>query len=405
MIQLNLDKNKKYLLACSFGPDSMALFYLLQSQGYKFDCAIVNYHLRKESDSEVEGLVKYASKFDIKVRVLDVKDVPTKNIEATCRKIRYSYFHELTDKYHYDAILVAHHQDDLIETYLMQKERQNYPIFYGINENTTINGVKIVRPLLEYSKQELLDICVSNHVPYSVDKTNFDLSIKRNKIRHQIVSNLSSQERANILKEIKSKNKDLLDIRNKLDSIDLNSVKTILSLSEIERRYAFNELLNKSGIVTSFSKDNVGQAISVFKSNKPNGEYKIKNGLILVKEYDYFEFAKQPSKPVEYTYKLETPSQLETDFFYLDFVNGSSNRNVSLDDYPLTIRNIHKDDVVQINGYKVEARRLLIDWKVPYRTRLKWPVIINKDNKCVYIPRYQKDFKPKEDTNFYVKLN
>ena len=49
---LNLDKDKKYLLACSYGPDSMALFYLLLEIGFKFDVAHVNYHLRKESDVE-----------------------------------------------------------------------------------------------------------------------------------------------------------------------------------------------------------------------------------------------------------------------------------------------------------------------------------------------------------------
>ena len=116
MIQLNLDKTKKYLLACSYGPDSMALFYLLYSQGYNFDCAIVNYHLRSESNYEVEELEKYAKNHNIKVYVYDVKNVPYKNIEAECRKIRYRFFKELSDKNRYDATLVAHHQDDLIET-------------------------------------------------------------------------------------------------------------------------------------------------------------------------------------------------------------------------------------------------------------------------------------------------
>ena len=49
---LNLDKNKKYLLACSFGPDSMALFDMLLKEGYKFAVAHVNYRLRSEADDE-----------------------------------------------------------------------------------------------------------------------------------------------------------------------------------------------------------------------------------------------------------------------------------------------------------------------------------------------------------------
>ena len=49
---LNLDKNKKYLLACSYGPDSMALFSMLLEEGYRFEVAHVNYHFRNESNLE-----------------------------------------------------------------------------------------------------------------------------------------------------------------------------------------------------------------------------------------------------------------------------------------------------------------------------------------------------------------
>ena len=56
---LNLDKNKKYLLACSYGPDSMYLFSLLLKEGYNFSAAHVNYHFRKESDDEEKALRKY----------------------------------------------------------------------------------------------------------------------------------------------------------------------------------------------------------------------------------------------------------------------------------------------------------------------------------------------------------
>ena len=404
MIQLNLDKNNRYLFACSFGPDSMALFHLLQSQGYHFDCAIVNYHLRNESDLEVEGLLKYASSFGIKVHVLDVKERPLKNIEATCRKIRYQFFKVLTDKNGYVATLVAHHQDDLIETYLLQKDRQNCPIYYGINEKTVINGVTIIRPLLSCSKKDLLNICEENNVPFSVDKTNFDLSIKRNKFRHQIVSKMSPKKRTNILKEINEKNKELDSLKNLLDRTDLNDIYSILCFSEIEIKYALNRLLVSSGIKASLSNKNVGQVISILKSKKPNGEFLIKSWLWLVKEYGYFEFSTKKFDAQNYSYNLAKPGVLDTDYFYLDFTKNSLDRNVSIYDYPITIRNIQKNDKIVIKGYITEARRLLIDWKVPYRLRLIWPVIINKDNKCIYIPRYQKDFVPQKGCNFYVKI-
>ena len=405
MNRLTLDKNHKYLLACSYGPDSMALFHLLVSEGYDFECAIVNYHLRKESDFEMNGLIEYASKFNVKVHVLDVDHKIEGNIEAECRKIRYNYFYDLTRHYKYFATLVAHHQDDLIETYLLQKDRQNCPVFYGIKENTVIRNVRIIRPLLSFSKQELLDICQQNNVPYSVDKTNFDLTIKRNEIRFNFVSNLSQTDRKNIIDEINAKNKELLDLFNRLDKLKLDSVKVVLSLTELEQRYALNKLLQNCGVDTRLSKENVGQVINILNSNKPNGKFHIKNDIYLYKEYDHFFFVDDrnytPSK--SYLFKVEKPSIMENDFIYLDFTGDTSNRNVYLSDYPLTIRPVKKTDKFVINNYEVEANRLMIDWKVPYRLRQTWPVIVNKDGKPIYIPRYQEDFVPDKSCNFFVK--
>ena len=405
MNRLTLDKKHKYLLACSYGPDSMALFHLLVSEGYDFDCAIVNYHLRKESDFEMNGLIEYASKFNVKVHVLDVDHKIEGNIEAECRKIRYNYFYDLTRHYKYFATLVAHHQDDLIETYLLQKDRQNCPVFYGIKENTVIRNVRIIRPLLSFSKQELLDICQQNNVPYSVDKTNFDLTIKRNEIRFNFVSNLSQADRKNIIDEINTKNKELFDLFNRLDKLKLDSVKVVLSLTELEQRYALNKLLQNCGVDTRLSKENVGQVINILNSNKPNGKFHIKNDIYLYKEYDHFFFVDDrdytPSK--SYLIKVEKPSIVENDFIYLDFTGDTSNRNVYLSDYPLTIRPVKKTDKFVINNYEVEANRLMIDWKVPYRLRQTWPVIVNKDGKPIYIPRYQEDFVPDKSCNFFVK--
>ena len=88
---------------------------------------------------------------------------------------------------------------------------------------------------------------------------------------------------------------------------------------------------------------------------------------------------------------------------YLNFKQDTSDRNVSFDDYPLTIRNIKKNDCLIINGYKAKAQRLLIDWKIPFRKRFIWPVILNKNGDVIYIPRYRKDFKMSDSLAFYVK--
>ena len=71
---LNLDKNKRYLLACSFGPDSMALFSMLLKENISFDVALVNYHLREESDNEDSSLSLFCRQHNIKLFTKNNKD-------------------------------------------------------------------------------------------------------------------------------------------------------------------------------------------------------------------------------------------------------------------------------------------------------------------------------------------
>lgn len=397
---LTLDKNKKYLLACSYGPDSMALFFMLKNEGYIFDAALVNYHLRKESDDEMNRFVKTCKKNNINYHVKSLTSKSENgNIEALCREIRYDFFKELSDKYGYDAVLVAHHQDDHIETYLMQKSRKNLVNYYGISEYTIIKGVNIIRPLLRFSKKELLNYCLDNNIDFSIDKTNLENDYLRNRIRHEHVEKMSKEERKTILDEIEFKNYVLSNMLNSLQSLNLNKVDVLLALDDTEFCYAINILANNFEL--NISRNFCNEIKKILMSDKPNVTFSINSDLMFVKSFDecYFDNNEQ----CEYFFILKEPSILDTDYFYLNFLNDSSNRNVFLNDYPLIIRNLKNDDEIEISGYMVKANRLFIDWKMPLRYRKKWPVIVNKDGKCIYTPRYQKDFVKTDDINFYVK--
>ena len=404
MNKLTLEKNKKYLLACSYGPDSMALLFLLLKEGYNFDVAIVNYHLRKESDLEVAGLKEYCDKNDLRLFVKDVGEKIVGNIENKCRIIRYNFFKELCDQNGYDALLVAHQQDDHIETYILQKKRQNCPIFYGINEFSTINGMLVARPLLAFSKKELRQICLDNNVPFAVDQSNYDKSFSRNKIRHEIVSILSVKERESYIKKINEDNTKLNAIISSIDESRLSSVDYVLSLDNITQKYALNMQIKKINPSLYLSSDNVGQIIHLLKSEKPNIFSHIKGNIYFIEEYNLFKFIDYKLTKINYSFILSKPGLLDTDYFFLDFSLDATNRNVHDFDYPLTIRNIKSGDYIYIKGYKVSANRLFIDWKMPISIRRVWPIILDKEGNPIYIPRYKKDFKPDSNTNFYVKV-
>ena len=399
---LNLDKNKRYLLACSFGPDSMALFSMLLKENISFDVALVNYHLREESNLEQTSLESFCKANRIKIYVHDFRNHFTSNIEANCRAIRYSFFSYIFGFNKYEAVLVAHNKDDLIETYLLQKKRKNLPIFYGINEKTIINGITVLRPLLNYSKADLKSYCDENHIPYSIDKTNLEPIYERNKIRLDIVSNLSEKEKNQLIDEINDKNKVLKELFKSFEK-QSNLISDLNNLSDIEFAYYLNWLSKK--LYPSF-KITYKQSIeirAVMNSKKPNSFVLLnKNSLICYKEHDRM-FIKENVSNNSYCFTIDSPVLIDNEILYINLLSDMSKRNIHDSDYPLTIRTYEKDDSYQIKNYSVLVRRLFIDWKMPTRIRKIWPLVINNKGKIIYIPRYRDDFVPDENCNFYVK--
>ena len=399
---LNLEKNKKYLLACSFGPDSMALFDMLLKEGYKFAVAHVNYHLRKEADDEEIELRNYCLVHGVGIFVKSVREnLGDNNLEAKCRDIRYNFFIDIIKNNGFDALLVAHQEDDLIETYLMQKRRMNLVNYFGIKEISYFTDVEIIRPLLKYRKKELLIYCRMFAVPYAIDKTNLEDHFLRNQIRHQVVEQMSVEERKEILKEIDSENERLAEIFDKISKINSDKIEDYNRLNDIEFLYAIVALGRKIKSDFTISKEQGAELRKVLLSDKPNISLTV-DELCFVKEYDKFSI-KEDVPSCDYEYVLEKPGKLDTPYFSLDFSGNTSGRNVSPEDYPLTIRNARADDAYKIKDYEKEIRRLFIDWKMPVSLRNRWPIIINKDGIIVYVPRYQKDFVPDEDCNFCVK--
>lgn len=400
---LNLEKNKKYLLACSYGPDSMALFDMLLKEGYRFAVAHVNYHLRKEADDEEIELRNYCLTHGVGIYVKSVREnLGDSNLEAKCRDIRYNFFIDVVKQNGFDALLVAHQEDDLIETYLMQKKRKNLVNYFGIKEISYFTDVEIIRPLLKYRKKELLIYCRMFAVPYAIDKTNLEDHFLRNQLRHSVVEKMTPEERKEILEEIDSENQKLAKIFEKISNIKSNKIEEYNRLNDTEFLYAIVLLGRKIKSDFTISKEQGEELRKVLLCDKPNVSLTV-DELVFVKEYDSFSI-KEDSETCDFEYVLNEPGKLDTPYFSLDFTRDPSRRNVSPDDYPLTIRNARAGDAYRILDYEKELRRLFIDWKMPVSLRNRWPIIVNKDGVIIYVPRYQKDFLPSQDDNFSVKF-
>ena len=197
-------ENSRILVACSGGPDSMALLYLLQDIAthrhttYKIGVAIVDHCIRPESKDEVLwlqhqveelGLPFYSASFDVPRLSKEYK----KSEETIGRQVRYQWLNEIAQSEGYDYISVAHHKDDQAESILAHIIRGS-----GLNGLTGMSVVQseyaipVVRPLLDVTKEDLLAYIGTKHISYCVDSTNDDVRYQRNRIRHRIIPELEA---------------------------------------------------------------------------------------------------------------------------------------------------------------------------------------------------------------------
>lgn len=174
----------------SGGTDSVVLLHILMSLGYNCVIAHCNFHLRMDESDRDELFVRTLAK-DLKLPYYSVDFETTKyaeehkiSIEMAARDLRYAWFYELLYNQDAQAIAVAHHADDSIETLLMNLIRGT-----GLKGLTGIQprNHKVVRPLLCCTRLELETYLVRNDLEHIEDSTNASLDYQRNKFRNEVL--------------------------------------------------------------------------------------------------------------------------------------------------------------------------------------------------------------------------
>lgn len=310
-------------------------------------------------------------------------------------------------KYNAKGLFVAHQQDDLIETYILQRRREGRVLEYGMKEETFNRGMKVIRPLLMYKKGELAFYDRENKVPFAVDESNLSDKYTRNQIRHEIISKLSETDRELYMNQIKRDNNELEDIRreleHKIDIEDTLEIRALMALDKLEFREAIISFVETLGKHVDISDGQLGEIRKMCLSQKPNLVMKLGEGVYLVREYDIL-IMMDSLNAKEYSYTMEKPGKLDTPEFEIDFTNGAEDRKVYLSSYPITIRNAVEGDEYNVGHHNCSVRRVYIDWKLPVRLRKVWPVICDKTGKIIYIPRYRKDYRHPHPSKFIIKV-
>ncbi len=180
----------RLLLAVSGGPDSVVLAHLINQTNNAFAIAHCNFHLRgTDSDEDEKFVNQMAQNFGVELFAtsFDTIGYAAENgisIEMAARELRYNWFEQLRNNHGFDYILTGHHLGDVLETFMLNLSRGT-----GIRGLSGISNKAghIVRPLLFATRADIEHYINEKKLPYRIDASNDDTSIKRNKVRHQLL--------------------------------------------------------------------------------------------------------------------------------------------------------------------------------------------------------------------------
>lgn len=193
---------KTLVVAVSGGPDSLALLDLLYQikEQYRFRllAAHLDHQLRLDSFKEEKVISAYCQNKSIELinekwpKCLQ----PIVGVEAAARKYRYDFLVKIMRNYQGDYLLTAHHMDDLLENILLKFIRSGNPSeMNSLKAISKMQGMTLLRPLLNIQKADLLKYDKRNHIPYVIDQTNNEDDTLRNKLRHHVIPLLKKENK------------------------------------------------------------------------------------------------------------------------------------------------------------------------------------------------------------------
>ncbi|MCX8525763.1 tRNA lysidine(34) synthetase TilS [Chryseobacterium formosus] len=239
--------NETYLLAVSGGADSMVLAFLfneLRISGCKFQVAHINYKLRGEdSDSDQKIVEDFCKKNDVKFHLYEVSkkdEKPENSIQLWARELRYRFFREIQLKENLDFLVTAHHLNDQLETFIINLSKAS-----GINglSGIPVNENNILRPLLNFSKEEIYRFAEENKIDFREDLSNKKSDYLRNKIRNEIVTKLSETNE----QFLENFRKSILILNQTKDFVNqqINEIEKNISIKSEEKIILNKEKLNQ----------------------------------------------------------------------------------------------------------------------------------------------------------------
>ena len=408
------------VISLSGGPDSMCLLSLLLEidKKIKIIAAHVNHKVRKESDEEESFVREYCEKHNIIFESYSINEYSNKNFHDEARILRYSFLNEIMKKYKAKYLLTAHHGDDLIETILMRLERgSNLTGYIGFKKESVRKEYTILRPLIEVTKDEILNYDKGNNIPYRLDKTNYSNEYKRNQYRNEILPILKKYNKDIHKKYLKFSN-ELIEYNKYIESIikenkivNNKGINIEVFLKEpyfIQKKSIeyYIRLIQKDNLfyITDENTQNILKAI---KSRRPNVTINLPNSFVGIKEYNKFYIS---TKECGKDYDIIFNNYYENENWVIETIvteDNNSNYVIRLNTeetkLPIHIRTRNDGDKMHVKNMSGEKKvnDIFIENKIPTSKRDQYPILVTDDNKVLLIPGLKKSQFDKDKSQKY----
>jgi tRNA(Ile)-lysidine synthase len=424
--QFSFLKNEKLLVACSGGMDSVVLTHLLVKTGYDVQLAHCNFSLRgNESDTDSNFVIQLAKNLELTVytetfETEQFADDQGVSIQMAARLLRYQWFEELSGQLNIKYILTAHHLDDDLETFLINFSRGT-----GLKGLTGIPGrnQKIIRPLLGFSREEILAFAERQNLNWRDDSTNFSNKYLRNALRLDVIPKWKEASPA-LLQNYKTTREHLKNSQLLIEDYVTLILTYVaeeteegfkLSVSKLKKlpnsKALLYELLYPFGFTAW---EDIYQLLDA-----QAGKQIVSKTHVLLKDRDYLILETTPSAKAEIeiretlifvdTQSIKTPINLS--FENVNSLEEASSETIFVDSdllkYPLKLRKWKEADVFHPFGMtgKKKLSKFFKDEKLSLLAKKKiW--LLTSDKKIVWVVGLRADnrFKVTSKTNNILKI-
>lgn len=374
---LSTSKNK-FLIAISGGIDSMLLLkilYLISNESkFSFRAIHINHNISANSKEMEHCCIKSCNKYSIHLEVKNIYMDKKNNIEDRLREKRYEILLNHTDND--ESLLIGHHEDDQIETFMYRLIRGSSPKGLSSIKKISNRDKKLLcRPLLSIRKDTIVNAAKFYNLEFVNDITNSDLSYDRNYIRNKIIPNIRNrwnhfnkaichtinlqQDYTVIAQEYCSNIYDSIIINEKLCIRKLNTFSS--HIHSIFIKYWISKTLNYD-----LSKNETLSLMKIINNNNNDyPRYILKNNTSIIRYDNQLYIVNSNQRKIQPPQLWDTRTDLifGNSKIYIDTLKSEGLYDYLCSKAPITIKSFIGNEKIMLNQYKYQDLKKIFQKK------------------------------------------